>query len=625
MTRTLPALVAVASLSLPVAAQSEPRLLWGDTHLHTTYSSDAFSNNNLVADPDIAYRYARGEPVTHPYHKARVQMATPLDFLVVSDHAEFLGVTRHIYYDGIDTSELGWMDAAKARFAAWVLQRYIGRGEGRQLFVDVLPEPGDAQDAARAGQLGDNVSTLPPMPEVEAGAWRVITETADRYNEPGTFTALIGWEWSSIPGGSNLHRVVVSDANAEQAATFQPIGLDDSPYPEDLWAWLEETANASGVDFLAIPHNSNISKGFMFDTRTLRGEPFSEEYVATRRRWEPIAEITQIKGDSETHPDLSPEDPFADFEPYPHYIQRWHTPYKAAVGDYLRPALLRGMQMEAELGANPYQLGFIGSTDAHTALSSAEEDNFHGKMATDSIPVNKQLGWSDEEEGTNGWAMSASGRAAIWAEDNTRGAILTAMKRREVYATSGPRIGLRFFAGWTLTPELLAAPDIYQQATRAGVPMGGELPAVVADNAVPQFLVQALQDPDGAPLDRIQIIKGWIDGAGESRERIYDVAWSTEREPGADGSLPPVADRVNRRTGKLPPDAPGAPQLLAHWEDPDFDPGQSAFYYVRVLQVPTARHSYLDALAMGMDSAADYPDTIQERAYSSPIWYRPAY
>lgn len=624
MARNLPVLLGALGLSLPLLAQGEPRLLWGDTHLHTTYSSDAFSNNNLAADPDTAYRYARGEPVIHPYHKARVQVKTPLDFLVVSDHAEFLGVIRHTYYEGADTSEVGLIDSAKARFAAWVLQRHIDRQEGRLLFSDILPEPGDAREAAQADQLGGDVGWLPPMPAVESDTWRVITEAADRYNEPGKFTAFIGWEWSSIPGGANLHRVVVSDADAQQAATFQPFGLDDSPYPEDLWAFLEETGRASGVDFLAIPHNSNISKGFMFDTRTLRGEPFSADYVATRRKWEPIAEITQIKGDSETHPDLSPDDPFADFEPYPHYIQRWNTPYQPEVGDYLRPALLRGMQLEAELGANPYQLGFIGSTDSHTALPSAEEDNFHGKMATDSIPANKQLGWSDEEGGTNGWAMSASGLAAIWAEDNTREAILAAMKRREVYATTGPRIALRVFGGWELEAAQLEAPDLYRQATRVGVPMGGELPPLPAPEGTPRFLVQALQDPNGAPLDRVQIVKGWVDAAGDAREQVYDVAWSAEREPGVDGSLPPAADSVDRRTGKLAPDAPGAPQLLAYWEDPAFDAGQSAFYYVRVLQVPTARHSYLDALALGQQQAADYPDTIQERAYSSPIWYRPA-
>lgn len=637
--------VSITCLSQAAAADAGRQLLWGDTHLHTTYSSDAFANNNLTADPDTAYRYARGEPVVHPYHRARVQIGTPLDFLVVSDHAEFLGVIHNTYYEGVDTSDLGFVDSVKARLATWVLRRYVDRQEGRQLFVDVLPEAEDPRAAAAADQLGGNVGWLPPMPQVEANTWRSITEAADRYNEPGKFTALIGWEWSSIPGGANLHRVVVSDADAELASQFQPFGLDDSPYPEDLWAWLEETGAATGVDFLAIPHNSNISKGAMFDTVTLRGEPFSREYIDTRRRWEPIAEITQIKGDSETHPDLSPEDEFADFEPYPHYIQRRETPYRAAVGDYLRPALLRGMQLERDLGANPYQLGFIGSTDSHTGLSSAEENNFHGKMATDSIPATKTQGWSEDDGGTNGWAMSASGLAAVWAEDNSREAILAAMKRREVYATTGPRIGVQFFGGWGFNEEDLAAPDLYDRATARGVPMGGELPAPpVRSNAqaadadvaqqveevapggegppAPGFLVQALRDPKGAPLDRLQIVKGWLDARGQARERVFDVAWSGERAPGPGGRLPPVGDSVDRATGRVGEEI-GAAQLMAYWRDPAFDPSRPAFYYVRVLQVPTARHSYLDALALGQASAGDYPDTLQERAYTSPIWYRP--
>ncbi|WP_116365223.1 DUF3604 domain-containing protein [Parahaliea mediterranea] len=610
------------AMSLSTAASAAPQLLWGDTHLHTSYSSDAFANNNLVADPDTAYRYARGEPVLHPYHKARVQIGTPLDFLVVSDHAEFLGVINHTYFNGVDTDDLGLLDALKARIAAWVLQRKIGQGQGRQLFVDVLPEPGDARQAAEAAQLGGQVGWLPPMGAVESSTWRSIIDTADRFNEPGTFTAFIGWEWSSIPGGANLHRVVISDADAQKASAFEPFGLDDSPFPEDLWAWLESTRAETGIDFLAIPHNSNISKGYMFDTVSLRGEPFDADYVATRRKWEPIAEITQLKGDSETHPDLSPNDPFADFEEYPHYIQRWHTPYKAEVGDYLRPALLRGMQLAAELGSNPYELGFIGSTDAHTGLSTAEEDNFHGKFATDSIPANKQLGWSDEEGGTNGWAMSASGMAAVWAEDNSREAIMAAMKRREVYATTGPRIGLQFFGGWQLSEAQLQSPSLYEAATAAGVPMGGVLPAATEGGA-PGFLVQAVKDPVGAGLERVQIVKGWLSASGEPREQVFDVVWSGERSANARGQLPPAESSVDPRTGEVAVEA-GAPQLLAYWQDPNFNPGQPAFYYVRVLQVPTARHSYLDALALGQEEAPGYPDTLQERAYSSPIWYRPS-
>jgi len=611
----------LALLFLPVVASAQEKtLLWGDTHLHTTYSSDAFANNNLLADPDTAYRYAQGLPVVHPYHGARLQIETPLDFLVVSDHAEYMGVIRHLYYSGSDGVDLGLVDRLKADFVGWLLRRRVDEGRGRDLFMSVLPKStDDPREAAMTLRVGS--SMIPDMPSVEADTWRQIAETADRHNEPGRFTALIGWEWSSIPGGANLHRVVVTDGDARSARKYQPFGLDDSQYPEDLWRWLAVTAQETGDDFIAIPHNSNISKGFMFDDTTLRGEPLTEELASVRSYWEPVAEITQIKGDSETHPALSPDDPFAEFENYPFYIQQGASDYTPAVGDFLRPALLRGLQLEAALGVNPYQLGFIGSTDSHTSLSSAEEDNFHGKLATDSIPANKQNRWA-EEEGPSGWAMSASGLAAVWAESNTRESILEALRRREVYATTGPRIGVRLYAGWNLPVVGADSAEDWQAAAAAGVPMGGELPSAPADNG-PQILVQASRDPVGANLDRIQVIKGWIDAAGVTHERIHDVAWSDAREPDAAGVLPAVGNTVNLANGAWD-NSIGAPRLAALWQDPDFDPAQAAFYYVRVLQIPTPRHSLLDALALKQQEAEGYPSTLQERAYTSPVWYRPA-
>ena len=608
-------------LSVGAFAQGGKQLLWGDTHLHTTYSSDAFANNNLTADPDTAYRFATGLPVIHPYHRARVQIETPLDFLVVSDHAEYLGVIRHVYFEGVDSSELGLIDSVKARVAQWVLRRAMDNKSARDLFIDVLPVPQDPREAAASVVLGGNVGWLPPMPQVEVDTWNTITNAADRYNKPGEFTALIGWEWSSIPGGANLHRVVLTDSGAAVAQQFQPFGLDDSPYPEDLWAWLESTSSSTGADFLAIPHNSNISKGYMFDTTSLRGEALTPAYVALRRKWEKIAEITQIKGDSETHPDLSPQDEFADFETYPYYIQKDFTPYVAGVGDYLRPALLRGLEMAQELQTNPYQLGFIGSTDAHTAMASAEEGNFMGKLATDSIPENKNSPFGSNA-GTYGWAMSASGLAAVWAASNTREEILAAMKRREVYATTGPRIAVQFFGGWGFSEGDLGATDLYAQASGTGVPMGGELVLPGSASSAPTFLVQALKDPTGANLDRIQIIKGWVDVAGESHEQVYNVAWSGNRSQTAGGGLPAVGNTVDTASARYT-NTIGAPQLLALWRDPAFDAQQAAFYYARVLEIPTPRHSLYDAVALGGDQDTQRPDAIQERAYTSPIWYQP--
>jgi len=596
------------------------RLFWGDTHLHTNRSMDAFTVGNRTADPETAYRYARGLPVIHPYHRARIRIETPLDFLVVSDHAEFLGMIRHIYTEGVPGDDLGIIDRARAYFSTLVLRYAIDNEIGLQLFGSELPEAENPANAAQKSleQPAVTLTGIPPLPQVEADTWAQITNTADAYNSPGEFTAFIGWEWSSIPGGANLHRIVITDSGAAVAQQYQPFSFLNSSFPEDLWQWLDATSAGTGADFISIPHNSNISKGYMFDTKTLRGAPLSSAYISARMKWEKLAEITQIKGDSETHPDLSPDDEFADFETYDHYIQREPTDYVAGEGDYIRSGLKRGLAIAAELGQNPYQFGLIGSTDAHTGMASAEEDNFHGKLAIDSIPDNKS--GRALTDTVSGWSMSASGLAAVWAQDNTREAILAAMKRREVYATSGPRIGVQFFAGAGFGGELLQSPDVYASATATGVAMGGELSGALEES--PGFLVRALKDPVGANLDRVQIVKGWIDEAGQTREKVFDVVWSDDRQVDAAGKLPAVGNSVDVATGFYTNDI-GAPQLSALWHDPEFDPAQAAFYYARVLQIPTPRHSLYDAIALGLAHADDHPDTIQERAYTSPIWYRP--
>jgi hypothetical protein len=614
-------IILALALSCVGAVAQERQLLWGDTHLHTSYSSDAYTNNNLTADPDTAYRYARGMPVVHPYHKARVQIETPLDFLAVTDHAEFLGQIRNIHLNGVDTSDLGPFDTIKAWVAAYVLNWTIDHGAGRDVFVRVLPDPDltPLQDAEAKSIEGSDLSLLPMPKQVEIDAWRTITDTADKYNQPGDFTALIGWEWSSIPGGANLHRVVLSDSNAATAQLYDPFGLDDSPYPEDLWAWLDKTSKATGAKFTAIPHNSNISKGYMFSDTSLRGKPFTKDYVSLRSKWERVAEVTQTKGDSETHSTFSPEDEFADFENYPYYIQRKWTEYQPQRGDFVREALKQGLELERKLGLNPYRLGMIGSTDSHTALSSTEEHNFHGKLATDSIPANKNSKFNDDGPGATGWAMSASGMAAVWAESNTRSHIMDALERREVYATTGPRIALQFYGGPDFTEADLESADVHALATSRGVPMGGEL----RQPETPTFIVLSAKDPKGANLDRVQIVKGWLDETGQSREKVFNVAWSDERQLNPDGSLPAVGNTVNLKNGQVG-NSIGAAQLTAVWTDPQFDASQPAFYYVRVLQIPTPRHSLLDAVALGREHAAEQLDTIQERAYTSSIWFRPS-
>jgi hypothetical protein len=617
------------------AQATEKKLLWGDTHLHTSYSADAYLDGNFTVDPDTAYRYARGEPVIHPFNHARVQINTPLDFLVVSDHAEFLGGIRQIHKYGIDTAGMGPLDKLIAWGAGVMFDFVLSGSDGMSYFKSFSATPMDPRDDAAKLSI-DKAPSIPGQPQIVATAWRESAQTADANNRPGEFTALIGWEWTSVPGGANLHRVIFTDGNADSAAKFVPYSRDDSPYPEDLWHWLEKTSAATGDNFVAIPHNSNVSKGFMFPLETLRGEPLTPEYLQLRRKWEPVVEATQTKGDSETYPTLSPDDAFADFERYRFYIQAYPTPYKPEEGDFVRAALKRGLQIELEQGINPYQFGLIGSTDSHTGLSSAEEDNFQGEQPADSIPDSKTLGVGDEDSPT-GWDMSASGRAAVWAEDNTRAAILQAFARREVYATTGPRIVVRFDGGWY--PELQAdqgtgqgdalsipwsVPQFDPQfpATTA-VPMGANLPAPPSVTHNPGFTVSAMKDPEGANLDRIQIIKGWVDALGESHERIYNVAWSDARTPDNNGNLPDVGNTVDFTTASYS-NSIGAPTLQATWQDPQFNPSESAFYYARVLEIPTPRHSLYDTVALGEQVDARWPASLQERAYTSPIWYQPS-
>ncbi len=596
-------------------AHAEKKLLWGDTHLHTSYSFDAFLNGNHTADPDVAYRFARGLPVIHPYNRTRVQLRTPLDFLVVTDHAEFYGGMRDIYNDGIQDPDAGPIDRLLYWYGEKQVRDAIDSGNGQAYFVDQLPVSADPVQAVKDWSADTGARVLPGAEVSSRNAWARLGKMADAHNAPGTFTALLGWEWSTIPGGANLHRVVLTDADGSQAQKFQPFSSVMSPFPEDLWNWMERTADEVGARFVAIPHNSNISKGQMFAERTLRGEEITAEYAARRARLEPVVEVTQIKGDSETHPDLSPDDPFADFELYPWYIQQPPAePYAPGPGDYIRSALRTGLAVGQKVGENPYRFGLIGSTDSHTGLSSAEEPNFWGKMAYDSVPERKQ--GRALADGPTGWTMQAAGLAAVWAEENDRASIVDAFQRREVYATTGPRIALRLAAGFDFADGVAV-----EEALADGVPMGGVLSRVDVDK-VPSLVIHAARDPKSAALDRVQVVKGWVDAKGETFERVYDVAWAGDRTPDANGAVPPVTNTVDAAAGTWTDDH-GVAELHAVWRDPAFDPGQPAFYYVRVLEIPTPRHALLDALALGLDAPTEGPLTIQERAYSSPVWYNP--
>jgi hypothetical protein len=620
-------IVMVALVFVNCMATAEPvkNVYFGDTHLHSSYSFDAFLNNNHSADPDTAYRWAKGQPVIHPYNRARVQIDTPLDFLVVSDHAEMLGVMRAVHEDNFIKEDLGWIGNVKRWYSFWLMNRAIDSNTGLQFFSQFLPQNPTIESHSDPVQHPDNnISDLAIFGDTSKTsilAWHDIVETAERHNDPGTFTSLLGWEWSSIPMGANLHRIVISPDGAEKGKQFLPYGSDQSQYPEDLWQWLDETQQQTGARFLAIPHNSNISKGYMFDDTTLRGDPITAEYARRRMQWEPVVEVTQIKGDSETRSDFSPEDEFADFENYDYYIQVGKkNDYKASAADYIRPALKRGLSIGQQVGVNPYKFGLIGSTDAHTGLSTSEEGNFWGKMASDSTPETKErLG---VQMRSNGWNMSASGIAAVWAEENTREAIYAAFKRKEVYATSGPRLRVQMFAGWDFPEGAESSESFSVIGSQFGVPMGGDLTAGDNDGKAPVFLLRAVKDPLGANLDRLQVVKGWIDSVGQQQEKVYNVAWSDDRQLDASGNLSPVGNTVNLSSGRYD-NSIGQPEFSLRWTDPDFDPQQSAFYYVRVLQIPTPRNGLLDSLALELDEPPRGAKTIQERAYSSPIWYQP--
>lgn len=569
------------------AIRAEPnRLLWGDPHVHSSYSADAYLMGNRTADPGTAYRFARGLPVVHPYTQAKVQLRTPLDFAVVADHAEMLTVPLRLMKGDTEL-------AKSATGKRWL--EMMQRGEGLEAMERDLGA--GLHESTAISDFDDD--------EVKADAWDDVVAAAERYYEPCAFTTFIGWEWSAEADGHALHRVIFMDQGGKQARQLLPFSALDGPLPEDLWAWLADTSQRVGTDFVAIPTGSNLSGGMMFPEVESDGRPMTVAYARTRMRWEPVAEVTQIRGDSETTPTLSPEDDFAGFEQFPRSAAGGGV--EQDQGDYVRGALLRGMQIAQTIGANPYELGMVGGTGSHTGLASAEEDNFWGVPSAD---------------GLAGADLSAQGLTAVWAEENTRQSIFAAFKRREVYATTGPRIRVRFFGGWSFDDKEASNFQMVHTGYTNGFPMGSDLTKGPQGKA-PNFMMYAIKDPEGANLDRIQMVKGWVDAEGKTHEKVYDVVWSGDRKRDADGKVPSIESTVDLATAKYQ-NIFGAPALHGFWTDPDFDPKQRAFYYLRVLQIPTPRHTLYDAVAFGVDPAeSGEPATIQERAYTSPIWYVP--
>ena len=590
----------------PYLEQRHPtRVFWGDTHLHTSYSTDAGMVGARVG-PDEAYRLAKGQEITSNTGQ-RVRLGRPLDFLVIADHSENLGLAPMIASSDplLLKTEVGklWHDMVKA-------------GKGFEAFADWIKRGStDGRDPINS-------------PEMARSAWEFIVKAAETHNQPGQFTAFIGYEWTSTPGGNNLHRNVVFRDGGDLASRVLPFSGYDSMDPERLWAWMQAYEDKTGGRLLAIPHNGNLSSGQMFAERTATGRPLSPEYATTRQRREPIYEITQPKGTGEVHPALSPNDEFAAFEIWDksNIGGNVATTKEMLSGSYVRSGLRAGLALEKALGINPFKFGVIGSTDAHTGLSTSDEANFFGKTPG-TEPSEKR--WEhaaipamQPELVTRGWALGASGLAAVWASENTRAAIFDAMERREVYGTTGTRLVVRLFAGWDFTSAEVERADFAVEGYRRGVPMGGDLRQAPSGKA-PTFLIRAMRDPSGANLDRVQVIKGWLDAAGQTQERIYDVAVSDGRKIEADGRCRvPVGNTVDVAAATYT-NTIGDPVLSAFWKDPAFNSGERAFYYVRVLEIPTPRWTAFDGKFYGIKMPAEVPMTLQERAYTSPVWYSP--
>lgn len=576
--------LAVSSKPIPALAEDRlPELFWGDTHVHSSYSLDANLFNNFTLGPETAYRFARGERVTTGMG-ATAKLKRPLDFLVVSDHAEYMGVFAMIR-DG-NPVVAGSETAKKVK-----------------RLMDERPVFGP-DDITTLSELlaGDPMATDVGLARL---VWEEVVDIAERMNDPGRFTSIVGYEWGSTPGGNNLHRNVLFRDGPDRTKEILPFSAVHSDQPEKLWAFLEEYERNTGGQAFAIPHNSNLSNGLMFAVEGSSGEPMDVAYATLRSRYEPVVEVTQIKGDSETHPFLSPDDEFADYE-------RWdktnifglaRTEPEMSRGSYARAALKNGLLIQSKIGVNPYRFAMIGSTDAHTSLATADEDNFWGKTANMPPGSDRMLGEfihpvNPDDEPTMNWEQAAAGYAGVWAELNTREAIFDAMRRGEVFASTGPRMNVRFFGGWRFNELDAGSSNPARAGYLKGVPMGADLPEPGAGHSAPSFLLVAAKDPESGSLQRVQIVKGWLDATGVAQEKVIDLR---------------VAESLVK----------GEAEMSVVWEDPDFDPTALAFYYARVLEVPTPRWNAIDAARYGKP-IVDMRVVHQERAYTSPIWYTPA-
>ena len=581
------------------------RVYWGDNHLHTKLSLDAgFFGNTL--GPEESYRFAMGEEVTSSTG-LRVKLIRPLDWLVVADHGAYYGLV-----DMITKSDPAFLaDPVGKRWH----KLYNGtKEEAMQGFMEALGTVQQNKPSFKNEAATRNI-------------WEYAVATSEKYNQPGVFSAILGYEWSANPSGANLHRVVMFRDGADRVRQILPFSTFDSEDPEKLWDFMQGYEDKTGGQALAVAHNGNWSNGVMFSLKKFNGKRIDTAFAEARARWEPVYEATQIKGDGEAHPFLSPNDEFADYGTWDKgniggVVAKTNDmlPY-----EYARSALRLGLQQEKKLGVNPFKFGMIGATDAHTSLPTTREDNFFGKNPGSEPAAGRwdHVFMEGKQPGTTyyNWETLASGLAGVWARENTRGAIWDAFKRKEVYATTGSRISVRVFGGWDFTADEVERQDFADRGYAGGVPMGGDL-IMAPDGKAPSFMIRVLRDPDNANLDRVQIIKGWLDKKGETHERIYDVACSDDRAiknrrcEKTVGSTVNVADASYTNTI-------GDPLLTAHWVDPDFDQKQKAFYYVRVLEIPKPTWQAYDAKYYNIKMDKEVPMTVQDRAYTSPIWYTP--
>jgi len=580
------ATASLAAASRSLAADELPELYWGDTHVHSAYSLDANLFNNFGLGPEVAYRFAKGERIRTDAG-AFAKLSRPLDFLVVSDHAEYMGIFKMIREEHPAVS--GSETARKVK---------------RLMVENPIFGP---EDINALNQLlnGD------PMAEdknLQRLVWDEVIDIAERMNEPGRFTTIVGYEWGSTPGGNNLHRNVLFRDGPNKTKQILPFSSVHSDAPERLWDFLAEYEAKTGGEAFAIPHNSNLSNGRMFAVEDSDGNPIDAAHATARARYEPVVEVTQIKGDSETHPFLSPDDEFADYE-------RWDetnifgiekTTAAMHTGSYARAALKNGLLLQAQIGVNPFRFAMIGSTDSHTSLATADEDNYWGKTANMPPGSNRAEGpfirpIGNDAKPTMNWEQAAAGYAGVWAKENSREAIFDAMRRGEVYSTTGPRIGVRFFGGWRFAEVDARSSDPARAGYVKGVPMGSDLSLRAGprpdEKQMPSFLILASRDPETAPLQRAQVVKGWVDANGEAQEKVFDAHVAED-------------------------DVAGQSEIAVVWTDPEFDPKALAFYYLRVLEVPTPRWNAIDAVRYGK-SIAGMTVQHQERAYTSPIWYTP--